>query len=206
MDVNYLRKTLASFDAGIAALCKQAFVPAPAPAGPATGAPPMDPAMAGGGAPMPPPPGAGMPMPPPGPGGMPVDPATGMPIDPATGMPIDPNTGAPMDPAAMQGGGAPMPPPGPGAGAPPAGGIPPELEGMLSEMANGVTSLSEMFQNQQATIDQLATRLQELEGKSNELHEMLNGPAGFEGSSKTPGTAGPQDSAMSTPPLPPLGA
>lgn len=205
MDVNYLRKTLASFDAGIEALCKQAFVPAPAPAGPATGAPPMDPAMAGGGAPMPPPPGAGMPMPPPGPGGMPVDPATGMPIDPATGMPIDPNTGAPMDPAAMQGG-APMPPPGPGAGAPPAGGIPPELEGMLSEMANGVTSLSEMFQNQQATIDQLATRLQELEGKSNELHEMLNGPAGFEGSSKTPGTAGPQDSAMSTPPLPPLGA
>lgn len=205
MDVNYLRKTLASFDAGIAALCKQAFVPAPAPAGPATGAPPMDPAMAGGGAPMPPPPGAGMPMPPPGPGGMPVDPATGMPIDPATGMPIDPNTGAPMDPAAMQGG-APMPPPGPGAGAPPAGGMPPELEGMLSEMANGVTSLSEMFQNQQATIDQLATRLQELEGKSNELHEMLNGPAAFEGSTKTPGTAGPQDSAMSTPPLPPLGA
>lgn len=200
MDVKYLRKTLASFDAGIEALCKQAFVPAPAPAGPATGAPPMDPAMdpamAGGGAPMPPP----------GPGGMPVDPNTGMPIDPATGMPIDPNTGAPMDPAAMQGGGAPMPPPGPGAGAPPAGGMPPELEGMLSEMANGVTSLSEMFQNQQATIDQLATRLQELEGKSNELHEMLNGPAGFEGSTKTPDTAGPQDSAMSTPPLPPLGA
>ena len=188
MDVNYLRKTLASFDAGIEALCKKAFVPAPAPAGPATGAPPMDPAMAGG---------APMPMPSPGPGGMPVD--------PATGMPIDPNAGAPMDPAAMQGG-APMPPPGPGAGAPPAGGIPPELEGMLSEMANGVTSLSEMFQNQQATIDQLATRLQELEGKSNELHEMLNGPAGFEGSTKTPGTAGPQDSAMSTPPLPPPGA
>lgn len=195
MDVNYLRKTLASFDAGIAVLQKQAFVPAPAPAGSATGAPPMDPAMAGGGAPMPPP----------GPGGMPVDPNTGMPIDPATGAPIDPNTGAPMDPAAMQGG-APMPPPGPGAGAPPAGGMPPELEGMLSEMANGVTSLSEMFQNQQATIDQLATRLQELEGKSNELHEMLNGPAGFEGSTKTPDTAGPQDSAMSTPPLPPPGA
>ena len=196
MDVNYLRKTLASFDAGIEVLCKQAFVPAPAPAGPATGAPPMDPAMAGGGAPMPPP----------GPGGMPVDPNTGMPIDPATGMPIDPNTGAPMDPAAMQGGAPMPPPPGPGAGAPPAGGMPPELEGMLSEMANGVTSLSEMFQNQQATIDQLATRLQELEGKSNELHEMLNGPAGFEGSTKTPGTAGPQDSAMSTPPLPPPGA
>lgn len=196
MDVNYLRKTLASFDAGIEVMRKQAFVPAPAPAGPATGAPPMDPAMAGGGAPMPPP----------GPGGMPVDPATGMPIDPATGMPIDPNTGAPMDPAAMQGGAPMPPPPGPGAGAPPAGGMPPELEGMLSEMANGVTSLSEMFQNQQATIDQLATRLQELEGKSNELHEMLNGPAGFEGSTKTPGTAGPQDSAMSTPPLPPPGA
>lgn len=196
MDVNYLRKTLASFDAGIEALCKKAFVPAPAPAGPATGAPPMDPAMAGGGAPMPPP----------GPGGMPVDPNTGMPIDPATGMPIDPNTGAPMDPAAMQGGAPMPPPPGPGAGAPPAGSMPPELEGMLSEMANGVTSLSEMFQNQQATIDQLATRLQELEGKSNELHEMLNGPAGFEGSTKTPGTAGPQDSAMSTPPLPPPGA
>ena len=188
MDVNYLRKTLASFDAGIEALYKKAFVPAPAPAGPATGAPPMDPAMAGGGAPMPPP----------GPGGMPVDPATGMPIDPATG--------APVDPAAMQGGAPMPPPPGPGAGAPPAGGMPPELEGMLSEMANGVTSLSEMFQNQQATIDQLATRLQALEGKSNELHEMLNGPAGFEGSTKTPDTAGPQDSAMSTPPLPPPGA
>ena len=165
IDTNSIRQAVQALNAGIALLEKKAFVPAPPPQGPATGAP------------------AG-------------------PVDPNTGMPIDPNTGAPMDPAAM--GGAPMPPPGP-APAPQGGGISPELEAMLSEMASGMQGVTETLNNQQQIIDTLAQRLAELEGKADELNNALSGPAPFEGSTKTQHTAGPEDSAMTSAPLPPPG-
>lgn len=173
IDTNSIRQAIQAFNTGITLLEKKAFVPAPPPQGPATGAP------------------AG---PPPGP------------VDPNTGMPIDPNTGAPMDPAAM--GGAPMspqgPPPGP-APAPQGGGISPELEAMLSEMASGMQGVTETLNNQQQIIDTLADRLAALEGKADELNNALSGPAPFEGSTKTQHTAGPEDSAMTSAPLPPPG-
>ena len=173
IDTNSIRQAIQAFNAGIDLLEKKAFVPAPPPQGPASGAP------------------AG---PPPGP------------VDPNTGMPIDPNTGAPMDPAAM--GGAPMPP-GPGAPAPaPApqgGGMSPELESMLSEMASGMQGVTETLNNQQQIIDTIAQRLADLEGKTDQLNSALSGPAPFEGSTKTPHTAGPEDSAMTSAPLPPPG-
>ena len=142
----------------------------------------------------------------------PQGPATGTPagpVDPNTGMPIDPNTGAPMDPAAMGGApmppaGPPMPPPGP-APAPQGGGISPELEAMLSEMASGMQGVTETLNNQQQIIDTLAQRLADLEGKADELNNALSGPAPFEGSTKTQHTAGPEDSAMTSAPLPPPG-
>ena len=169
IDTNSIRQAIQALNTGITLLEKKAFVPAPPPQGPATGAP------------------AG---PPPGP------------VDPNTGMPIDPNTGAPMDPAAM--GGAPMPSPGP-APAPQGGGISPELEAMLSEMASGMQGVTETLNNQQQIIDTLAQRLAELEGKADELNNALSGPAPFEGSTKTQHTAGPEDSAMTSAPLPPPG-
>lgn len=173
IDTNSIRQAIQAFNTGITLLEKKAFVPAPPPQGPATGAP------------------AG---PPPGP------------VDPNTGMPIDPNTGAPMDPAAM--GGAPMPPQGPPPGpapTPQGGGISPELEAMLSEMASGMQGVTETLNNQQQIIDTLAQRLAELEGKADELNNALSGPAPFEGSTKTQHTAGPEDSAMTSAPLPPPG-
>lgn len=173
IDTNSIRQAIQAFNTGITLLEKKAFVPAPPPQGPATGAP------------------AG---PPPGP------------VDPNTGMPIDPNTGAPMDPAAM--GGAPMPPQGPPPGpapAPQGGGISPELEAMLSEMASGMQGVTETLNNQQQIIDTLADRLAALEGKADELNNALSGPAPFEGSTKTQHTAGPEDSAMTSAPLPPPG-
>lgn len=173
IDTNSIRQAIQAFNAGIDLLEKKAFVPAPPPQGPASGAP------------------AGPPQ---------------GPVDPNTGMPIDPNTGAPMDPAAM--GGAPMPP-GPGAPAPaPApqgGGMSPELESMLSEMASGMQGVTETLNNQQQIIDTLAQRLADLEGKADQLNNALSGPAPFEGSTKTPHTAGPEDSTMTSAPLPPPG-
>lgn len=176
IDTTSIRQAIQALNAGITLLEKKAFVPAPPPQGPATGAP------------IPPQ------GPPPGP------------VDPNTGMPIDPNTDAPMDPAAM--GGAPMPPQGPPPGpapTPQGGGISPELEAMLSEMASGMQGVTETLNNQQQIIDTLAERLAALEGKADELNNALSGPAPFEGSTKTQHTAGPEDSAMTSAPLPPPG-
>lgn len=115
-------------------------------------------------------------------------------------MPAPPQQGAPMDPAAAQGGmppqgpppgaGAPMPPQGgppvdpatgAPAGGPPAGGIPPELEQMLSELAGGIQQLSgvvqELQQNQQNSSQQSMQFQQELA----QLKSSLTRPAPMEG-------------------------
>ena len=128
---------------------KSAFMAAPPmPQGPP---PPMDPAMAQGGAP----PMGGMP---------PVDPATGMPMDPAMmggappmdpamgGMPpVDPATGMPMDPAA-------------------AGGAPPEAPAITPEIVDQILGLlEEMGQGMEAMKQQL-TQLQQ--GTESALQEM----------------------------------
>lgn len=184
IDTKQLRQAISAFDQGIAALEKNAFVPAPPPQGPAAGGPPP---------------------------GAPMDPAMGgMPVDPNTGMPIDPNTGMPIDPAMMQGG-APMPPP-PGAapaGPPPGpqgGGLSPEIEKMLSDMANGIQGVVDTATNQQQIIDTMSQRLLDLETKMNEMTQALDGPAPFEGSTKTQATAGEEPSSLVGPPLPPPGA
>ena len=118
-DTQRLRQDLKLFDMAIE---KVAFTPAPAPPPPMTQMPPQ-------GAPMDPnamPPGAPMDpnaMPP----GAPMDPnGQPMPMDP-NGQPMDPNAmppGAPMDPNAM-----------------PPGGVDPEMEGMLAQLAEGVTGM-----------------------------------------------------------------
>lgn len=178
-DIETATKILDLFDKGREALTKHAFTPTGPPAGPATAMPagpppgaPMGPAMAGGAPPPPMDPNAmppGAPMPPP---------------------PGDPNAMPPMDPA-MAGG--PPPPPGPEAGGPPPpaqGGIPPQLESQLAQMAQGVGGVVEAVESQQANMDQMSDRMLELENKISDLSEEkavaqakeeLKAPAGFEG-------------------------
>lgn len=117
-------------------------------------------------APAPPPPPAGgdpnaMPPPPPGdPNAMPPPP------------PGDPNA-------------APPPPPGdPNAGG--GGAMPPELEQILNDMAGGVTQVAQTVEQQQSSIEQLGARQLEIEKKLEEFMNMMNGPAPFEGSTKSP--------------------
>lgn len=150
---------------------KKAYVPMPAPSGPMTAQPPMDPAAMQGGAPMPP-----------------MDPAAAQ-----GGAPMPP--GAPMDPNAMAAGGAPMPPGAPmdpnaamGAGAPPmdpaaaqGGGMPPEMETALSDLASGVETTAQTAEQTKSQVDQLAERQLATEQELNELREKLKTPAPMEG-------------------------
>lgn len=112
-------------------------------------------------APAPPPQGPAM-APPPG--------------DPAAGGPPPPPPGGPQ-------GGPPPPPPGgdPGAGAPPppgpqGGGLPPELEQLLGDLANGVQGMAQTQEQQQGALDQLSKRLLDMEGQVNDLKQALKGP------------------------------
>lgn len=123
-------------------------------------------------APAPPPPPAGgdpnaMPPPPPGdPNAMPP--------------PGDPNAMPPPgDPNA-----APPPPGDPNAGG--GGAMPPELEQILNDMAGGVTQVAQTVEQQQSSIEQLGARQLEIEKKLEEFMNMMNGPAPFEGSTKSP--------------------
>lgn len=133
-----------------------------------------------------------------------------------TAAPPPPMTAAPPggDPNAMPPGGAPPPgmdpnavppeggmPPGadpnamPPGGAPPpeqGGQIPPQLEGMLSEMANGVQGLSQAVEEQQGTVDQLSQRLLALEEQQSSLRDELKSPAPFEPPVETPQSPGDQ--------------
>ena len=158
IDTASLKACLADLNAAYACLQKQAFNAMGPPPGPAMGgAPPMDPnAMPPGGAPpmdpnaMPP---GGAPPP-----GMP-------PMDP-NAMP--PGGAPPMDPNAMPPGGAPPPPSG--------GAVSPELEGILTQLADGMGDIAATSEEQQGAIDQLSKQQLQLEKMLQELKESINGP------------------------------
>ena len=76
----------------------------------------------------------------------------GMPMDPS-GQPMPPQ-GAPMDPAMMQGGAPPMDP-----AMMQGGGMAPELEGALAELATSTQRMGEEVGAQRDQIDQLTQRL-----------------------------------------------
>ena len=58
--------------------------------------------------------------------------------------------------------------------------IPPELEGMLSEMANGVQGLAKEVETQQGAVDQLAQRVLAIEEQQSDLQDSLRNPTGYE--------------------------
>ena len=120
--------------------------------------------------------------------------AMGPPPGPAMGgaPPMDPNAmppgdAPPMDPNAMPPGGAPPPgmppldpnamPPG-GAPPPPGGGgaVSPELEGILTQLADGMGDIAATSEEQQGAIDQLSKQQLQLEKMLQELKETINGP------------------------------
>lgn len=161
-DIENIKAIVNAFDEGRAALTKFAFTPAAPPAPPATAMPPQGP-----------PPGDPGMMPP---GAMPPPPG-----DPNAMPPQDPNMAPPPgDPNAM-------PPQGP----PPAGGIPPELEGALSQLAGGMDSVAQTVEEQQSQTDQLSQRMLAMEEEINNLRASLKGPAPFEGGSTPATTPGP---------------
>lgn len=173
-DLEQIKAIVNAFDEGRETLTKFAFTPAAPPAPPMTAGPPP-------GAPMDP-----NAMPPQGP----------PPGDPNAMSPQGPPPGAPMDPNAMPPGGDPgaPPPPGPDGGAPQGGGIPPELENALSQLAGGMDSVSQTVEEQQAQTDQLSQRMLAMEEELNSLRSSLKGPAPFEGA-PTP-EAGPDKGAV----------
>ena len=156
-DIENIKAIVNAFDEGRAALTKFAFTPTASPAPPATAMPPQGP-----------PPGDPNAMPPQDPGMMPP------PGDPNAMPPQDPNMAPPPgDPNAMPPQGPPPPPP--------AGGIPPELEGALSQLAGGMDTVSQTVEQQQAQTDQLSQRMLAMEEELNNLRSSLKGPAPFEG-------------------------
>lgn len=198
INFDVLRATIGAWEKKASTLEKFAMVPGPQ-APPPQGGPPVDPQT-------------GMPIDPQT--GMPVDPQTGMPIDPQTGMPIDPQTGQPMQgpppggpggpppgpggpppgpggppPGDPNAGGAPGgPPPGPG-GPPPegGGGLGPEGEQILSEVAGGMQEMAQTVESQQQQMDQITERMLALEQKEQDRDnkEKLKEANPFEGSTKT---------------------
>lgn len=170
-DINQLRKDLGIFDSAIEKLAftPQGPPPPPMTAGPPPGAPPMGP--------------DGQPMPPMGPDGQPLPPeAAGMPPGGAPpmgpdGQPMPPDGGAPP----MGPDGQPMPPDG---GMPPAGGVDPQLEGMLAQLADGVTGMGNEVQSQREQIDQLTRRLLQMEQQMSSFQDGLKAPAPIEASTE----------------------
>lgn len=164
-DIENIKAIVDAFDEGRAALTKFAFTPAAPPAPPATAMPPQGP-----------PPGDPGMMPP---GAMPPPPG-----DPNAMPPQDPNMAPPPgDPNAMPPQGPPPPPP--------AGGIPPELEGALSQLAGGMDSVAQTVEEQQSQTDQLSQRMLAMEEEINNLRASLKGPAPFEGGGTPATTPGP---------------
>ena len=113
---------------------------------------PAGPVLGGGGAP---------PM---DPNAMP--PGGAPPMDPNAMPPMDPNAMPPMDPNAMPPGGAP----------PAGGGISPELQQMLTQLADGMGEVATTSAEQQTAIDQLAKQQLQLEQRMQELRDLLQGP------------------------------
>lgn len=171
IDFNAIDNAINVFEENCNGLTKVAFVPAPQAPPPQAGGAPMDPAMAQGGAPPP------------------MDPAMaaqggGMPPAPMDPAMMQQGGAPPMDPAMMQGGGEPMPPQDPGAQQ-----INPEqLDGALSDLANGVGEVAKTVATQQQQVDNLTQRFMQLEQKidDDKKAEILANPAPFEGSTKRP--------------------
>ena len=179
-DIENIKAIVEAFDAGREALTKFAFTPTAPPAPPATAMPPQGP-----------PPGDPGMMPPPGdPNAMPPGDPNMMP------PPGDPNAMPPQDPNMMPPPGDPnaMPPQGP----PPAGGIPPELEGALSQLAGGMDSVAQTVEEQQSQTDQLSQRMLAMEEEINNLRASLKGPAPFEGTPATPSEVPAPDAGAPT--------
>jgi hypothetical protein len=92
------------------------------------------------------------------------------------GPPMDPNAmppqGAPMDPNAMPPQGAPMDP----NAMPPQGGISPELQQMLTQLADGMGEVATTSAEQQTAIDQLAKQQLSIEQQLQEIRNMLSDP------------------------------
>ena len=118
---------------------------------------------------------------------------TAAPAPPMTAMPPGAMPPPGMDPNAMPPGA--MPPPGMDPNAMPPQGdpntqggnpIPPQLEGLLSEMANGVQGLSQAMEEQQSTVDQLSQRMLALEEQQSSLRDELKSPAPFGGGNTKP--------------------
>lgn len=178
-DIENIKAIVEAFDAGRAALTKFAFTPTAPPAPPATAMPPQGP-----------PPGDPNAMPPQDPNMAPP------PGDPNAMPPQDPNMMPPQDPNMAPPPGDPnaMPPQGP----PPAGGIPPELEGALSQLAGGMDSVAQTVEEQQSQTDQLSQRMLAMEEEINNLRTSLKGPAPFEGAQSTPADVPAPDAGAPT--------
>lgn len=179
-DIENIKAIVEAFDQGREALTKFAFTPTAPPAPPATAMPPQGP-----------PPGDPNAMPPQDPNMMPPgDPNAMPPQDPNMMPPQDPNMAPPPgDPNAM-----PMPPQGP----PPAGGVPPELEGALSQLAGGMDAVAQTVEEQQSQTDQLSQRMLSMEEEINNLRASLKGPAPFEGAPSTPADVPAPDAGAPT--------
>lgn len=190
IDTKKLRELIDNYDQSREMLKKNAFVPgagAPPPQGDPNAMPP------GGG----PPPLGGMPPGPPPPGGMPPGP----PMDPSMmGMPPG---GGPPPPGGMPPGGAPPMDPGmmpPGGGPPPpggGGGVQPEVEGALADLAGGMDQLAQTAEAQQQQTEQLSKRMLDIEQRINEKdqEDKMKDAAPFEGSTKNQQQVALQDLA-----------
>lgn len=83
----------------------------------------------------------------------------------------------PADPAAMQGG-APMPPE--QAAPAPQGAVTPQLEQMLTQLAGGMTDMSNKVVTHDTQLQDMTTRLLKMEQELSSLRDGLKSPAGFE--------------------------
>lgn len=158
INIEDLEVALSRFDAKVCEFEKKAFTPGQAPPPPMTapqGPPP--------GAPAGPPPGAPVGPPPPG-----------APMDPNAMPPQGPPPGAPMDPNAM--------PPGP-QGPPPPGGPPMDagFEKKLTDLFGGVNQMAQVVATQEKRLQEMSSRMEQLEQLLDKQQNALKQPAGFEG-------------------------
>lgn len=153
INIEDLEVALSRFDAKVYEFEKKAFTPGQAPPPPMT-------------APQGPPQGAPAGPPPPG---APMDP-NAMPPGPQGPLP----PGGPMDPNAM--------PPGP-QGPPPPGAPPMDagFEKKLTDLFGGVNQMAQVVSTQEKRIQEMSSRMEQLEQLLDKQQRALKQPAGFEG-------------------------
>ena len=134
INIEDLNRAIATFDNKVDEMYKAAFTQGTPPPPPMTQQPPMDPAMAQGGAPM-------------DPNAM----AQG-------GAPMDPNAMPPMDPAMVQGGGTPPTPPGIG---PELEKNLTALFGGVEQMSQVITQQQDQIQTMSTRLQQIEQMLDE---------------------------------------------